>query len=702
MTELGLYSYGSAALAFLVLSLLLLTSWRGRAQGAILAFAAFVTCIWAGVLALFSTARLGDAGLPRLVELLKYVAWYVFLFRLLRAGNVREFRVLTLLLSGLCAVLAGLYLFALFHGRLPDVVGENRLTALGNALLAVGGLVLVEQLFRNTPEAQRWGIKYLCLGVGGMFAYDFYLYADMLLFGHVATWTWDARGLVYALVVPLVMVSAARNPQWSLDVYVSRRIVFYGAALLAAGIYLLVMAAGGAYIRYYGGSWGAVMQIVFIFGALLVLVVILSSGHARAYLRVFLNKHFFNYKYDYRDEWLGFIRKLSFIGSDPHWRERAIQALADIVDSPGGVLLERDESGNYVSMAHFSMPEPGCHRIPPQDPLICFLADKKWVVNLEEFNRAPQDYPGLRLPPWLTAMDGVWLAVPLVLEEELVALVLLARPLAAREYSWEDNDILKTAGTQVAGFLIQQRATQELINARQFEATNRLAAFMMHDLKNIMAQLALLLSNAEKHKHNPAFVDDMIATVANATNRMGRMLEKLGGDQGRAHQCHVVDMVSLLREAVETLAGGRPQPVLEIRDEGVHVRADEDRLCAVLAHVIRNAQEATSDDGHIEVVLSRAHGQAVVEIRDNGKGMDRQFVREHLFRPFDSTKGSSGMGIGAYECREYVRELGGEVEVESEPGRGTLFRIRLPLSRVDSGAPASSPGTVVQDGSRKQ
>ena len=130
----------------------------------------------------------------------------------------------------------------------------------GHLTLAIAGLVLVEQLFRNARPQSRWAIKYLCLGVGGLFAYDFFMYSDGLLFKRLDVNLWQARGLVDTLVVPLIAVAAARNPEWSLDVFVSRRVVFHGAAVLGAGIYLLVMAAG---VRGRG-RWlpRAVVQVV--------------------------------------------------------------------------------------------------------------------------------------------------------------------------------------------------------------------------------------------------------------------------------------------------------------------------------------------------------------------------------------------------------------------------------------------------------
>src|SRR5262245_1388521 len=173
---------------------------------------------------------------------------------------------------------------------------------LGPFLIALTGLVLVEQLYRNTTPERRWSVKHLCLALGGLFAYDLYLYADGLLFRQLDPELWSARGAINATVVPLLAVAASRNPLWPLDLALSRRLAFYTSGLAAVGVYLLAMAAGGYYLRYYGGSWGAIAQIVFVFAAALMLLVGLFSGQLRARWKVLLNKHFYRYRYDYREE----------------------------------------------------------------------------------------------------------------------------------------------------------------------------------------------------------------------------------------------------------------------------------------------------------------------------------------------------------------------------------------------------------------
>jgi putative PEP-CTERM system histidine kinase len=217
-----------------------------------------------------------------------------------------------------------------------------------------------------------------------------------------------------------------------------------------------------------------------------------------------------------------------------------------------------------------------------------------------------------------------------------------------------------------------------LSEARQFEGFNRLSAFVVHDLKNLIAQLSLVVRNAERHKHNPQFMEDAITTVANSVERMTRLLAQLKGAVPGNRSDRVV-LEAVLREAVAEHASGQPEPRLVLTEGGQNVLyADRDRFVAVVGHVIQNAQDAVAKNGSVLVRLIAADGELRIAVEDDGVGMDPEFIRERLFKPFDSTKGLAGMGIGAYECREFIRALGGRVEVESAPGKGTRFSMIIP------------------------
>lgn len=683
---IGAISYATSSVFFFALLLVLLAGRSGVSFKRFLALASAASGLWATAAALqaaFDTTLI----VSQLLELARDLSWLAFLLHMLNAradGN----RVMT---TGLRTARNAIYAFTLvtmllalyryFGGSsLSFFVGFDYALA-GHLLLAVVGLVLLEQILRNTPVDLLRAIKYLCLGIGGMFVYDFYLYSDALLFQRIDPALWEARGFVNALVVPVIGISLARNPQWSPRVFISRRVVFHTSALLGSGIYLLAMGVGGYYVRDYGGTWGVVAQTIFLFGAVLLLMILLFSGPLRARLRVFINKHFFHYKYDYREEWLRFIRTLSSSDQNIPLPERVIRAIAQMIDCPGGVLWVRRDDGKFEPAARWNMDLPVSTSEPADSSLVRFLEIQKWVINLDEYQRDPGLYRSLgdlEMPDWLKTAPDAWLISPLILQESLLGFVVLARASAShRDFNWEDSDLLKTSGSQAASYLAQHAISQALAEARQFETFSRLSTYVVHDLKNLISQLSLVVSNAARHKSNPLFMENVISTVENSVTKMNRLLARLR-DGVQADTRRDVNLAILLEEVVRDAQASRPVPVLDCQAKDLTIAADRDRLASVMGHVIRNAQDATPEHGQVTVRLQKINGHAVVEVEDTGCGMDEVFIRARLFRPFQTTKGASGMGIGVYEAREFVRSLGGDIHVDSRLGEGTVFRIHFP------------------------
>lgn len=699
----GPLSYGFAAVGFLVLALLLGVSWEGRAQGIRLIVACAVTSAWAALVAWYAASGEVPTVAPVLAEILRYGAWFNVIVGLMRTAGIGTTlgRVMhaawigcaVALLAGPAALGAGLVW--------PGPPALLRWAGLGLSLL---GLIALEQIYRNAREAGRFALKFFVVSVGGIFAYDLFLYSQAQLLQGVDPVSWDARGFVALLMVPLLAVAARRNPQWSLNVFVSRQVAFYTASFALVGAYLLLMALGGYLIRLYGGTWGTAAQLVFLAGAIVVLVLLVISGTVRRRLRVFLSKHFYRNKYDYRLEWLRFIRTLSVPEEGIDTRENAVRAIAQIISSPGGVLFLRGDEPDLfeVAAAWPAGDFTEARRFPPlpeDDELVQFLREFEWVVDLRELRLAPDVYRHLTLPAFLLGSERIRLVVPLVHGETMIGFVLLASPPDPFNPNYEDRDLLKTVGRHVAVHLAQLDADRRLAESRQFEGYHRLTAFVMHDLKNLAAQLALIVSNAEKHRRNPEFVDDAISTIANSTARMQRLIEQLQRREVQSPRRHVrLDLVA--KQAVERCQVSRPRPTLGETLEA-WVEADPERLVMTVEHAIRNAQDATPPDGNVTVTVGMQGPQslgeagdtgrmrvpaAVLTVADTGSGMTRAFVQERLFKPFDTTKGSKGMGIGAYQVREYVQSLGGRVEVASEPGRGTRLSLRIPLV-----APPSAP-----------
>jgi putative PEP-CTERM system histidine kinase len=677
--SIGTVSYAAAAAAFSFLFALLVTRWRGRLSGVLLAAASLGTITWSLALAYLSLRPESLSLFGAILEVVRNALWFAFLMVLLgysmQGGRTFRLAIMAIGLACLAGVASALYSGGVSPAR-PEAID-----ILSRLMLAVIGIVLVEQLYRNVDPRRRWGVKFLCLGLGGLFVCDFYLYSDALLFRRINADIWAARGVANAVVVPLLAVAVARNPKWPVNITLSRQMVFYTSSVLGAAAYLFVMAAAGYYIRYFGGNWGVVLQMTFWFGALLLLFVALFSGTMRARLKVWLSKHFFRQYFDYREEWLRFTRTLSEGEPGIRMRERSIEAIAELVHSPAGALWLTQDTGTFEPVARWNMPATQ-GTIAGDSQLCRFLEMRQWVIDLRDQDAQLEPYDSLDIPDWLQQIPNAWLIVPLIHHEQLLGFVVLARSKGKIKLNWEVIDLLKTAGRQAASYLAQLEAAQALLVANQFESFNRMSAFVVHDLKNLVAQLSLLLSNAHKHKHKPEFQDDMIGTIANSVEKMERLLFQLRGNYSLGRP-EPVELNGLLRGAVAARATLKPVPQLEVDQRSVlRVIAHDTRLERVLGHLIQNAIEATPAEGRVSVKLNGENGSAIIVISDNGCGMSEQFVTTRLFKPFESTK-ATGMGIGTYEARQYIREIGGKIEVASAEGVGTTFRVVLPVAVPD-------------------
>jgi putative PEP-CTERM system histidine kinase len=676
--NIGLTSYALGFVAWLVLGGLLLTGWRGRMQGGLLVLAVFVTLLWCGLHAVWAGWGIPSVRLVQAAEPLQLVVWVVFLHGLLNKAQKR-IGLVTSLIYVLSAVMFLAPLIApYFSALLLQEELATKYSFLGYVLLSVGGLFLVENLYRTTRPEQRWGIKFLCLGIGGMFAYDFFMYAQALLFNQLDLNLWAARGAVFMLVAPFIGVAVARNPVWSVDVFISRDAAAHTATLLFAGCYLLFMAAAGYYIREFGGDWGGVLQTVFLFGAVVVLAALLFSGQLRARIKVFLSKHFFRHRYDYREQWLRFTNALSRCKQETLPYECVVRAIAEVVDSSGGLLWLHRKDGSFEQAAHWGVSGGEAEILPADNTLARFLKEHEWVINLEEYQADPEFYSYLELPDWIMDLPRAWLVVPLLDQEELLGFMVIARPRADVPFNWELRDLVKTAACQAASHLAQLEAMQALAEARQFEGFHRLSAFVLHDIKNLIAQQSLLIGVAAEHKHKPEFIDDAVDIMEHSVAKMQRLMQLLRTGVSGSKPV-MMNLVVIVENAVNNCAGGRPAPDFVCELDEVWLTIEGDRMISVIENLIQNAQDATADDGTVTVSLDSKGDEVEILIEDNGCGMDAAFVRERLFQPFYTTKGDTGMGIGAYECKEYINSLGGEIHIESEPGSGTRMCVMLPL-----------------------
>lgn len=666
-----------AAIAYLAVAAVLALGWRKGPFGLAPLLAVAASVLWGGALAAMHYSGSVFAPLVAGFDALRFGGWFGLLLVLI--ATMEKARALRVLILAAALTAGGELVLAatLLSQSTGSEAWAGALPTLAGIACSVTGLVLIEQVYRNAGADGRWSLKYVCIGLGVVFAYDLFLFADALLMRQPDPALWAARGYINALVAPLIAVSAARNPDWSLDVYVSRRFVLHTASLALAGGYLVLMAVAAWSIRAYGGAWGGPMQALFLVGSVVVLAILLFSGQIRAKARVFVSKHFYNYRYDYREEWLRFSRTISAGDDDHPLRERVIGAVAQVVESPAGLLWQARD-GELVVTASWNVAEPEQAHEAIDGELAGFLSDTEWVLSVHEWEEAPGRYRDIAMPEWMRETPRAWAIVPLLHHQRLEGFVVLTQPRTGdAELNWEDCDLLKIIGRQAASYLAQEEAARALSRARQYETFNRLAAFVLHDLKNIIGQLTMLARNARRHRDSPAFMADAVDTLEHSVERMNQLMNQLRGGL-RGGSVTNFDLAAAVEEAVAAHAGEEPVPRAELPAESLRMRADRARLVAVLGNVIHNAQDATPPDGSVRIAVRQEPDGVEIEVTDTGTGMSREFIRDRLFQPFDTSKGQTGMGIGAYEAREFARGLGGDLHVRSTPGAGTCFRFRFP------------------------
>jgi len=687
--DIGFITFVLSGLSYMGLAFYLLFNKEYRHENLWLGVAVIISAIWSYAFAASFLWPETIAFFLPFLESLRGVAWVVFCSILLsRIWTMQGNRDLgKKLLIYLFFFLAGTLVLSLLEvGFALEYIGFRlpvTYQIYSNLIVCIVIFLLVENLHRNSAVEGRWGIKLLLLGLAALYIYDFLLFADILLFKAIGETLYGARGVANLIIVPILALSISRNPTWKLNVQLSRKVAFHTVTLIGTGAYLIGMSTAGYFIQSYSGKWGNIVLATFIVIALLGFVVLITSGKVRALIQVFLTKHFFQYKYDYRDEWLKFINTISATGEHYNLRERVIKTLADVMDSPGGALWICERPDVYQLEAQWNFHHMVEQELSSDDQFIKFLGQQEWVVDLNnDIDGGKIQKHNVTAPGWLLDNKQFWLVLPLLHLGKLVGFVVLLQPRAKNTLNWESTDLLKTIGRQLASYLAEQISQMALAESREFESFNRKFAFVVHDIKNLTSQLSLLVKNAEKHAENPEFQKDMVLTVQDSVAKMNNLLSRITVVQEPAHK-KLDESLNISRIMAEITAKYKTQGLditLIGEKSDAEIFADEETIETIFMHLIENSREACDENkAKIVIELSRESKFSIIKVRDNGQGMEPDFIKNELFRPFRSTK-KNGYGIGAYESREMIKRLGGKLDVKSKKDMGTTMKIYLRLA----------------------
>lgn len=562
------------------------------------------------------------------------------------------------------------------------VIGSFILTDLSHRLLAtlvltVVMLAMVEALYRQSGD-KKWQFKPLIIAFGICLLLDFYLLAEATLLGKVNSQTWQARGYVHFAMLPFLVVAIKRIKSWGINVYVSRDIVLHSTLVMAAGGYLCLLAIVGYYISYVGGDWSTLLQVIFVMLGSAVLATVIFSDSIRRKYKVFIEKHFFANTFDYREKWVELTRELKKVEiANQNAPAVCLTAWCKAIGYSEGALLKFSKASEPEVLANTAN-----YQVSAVDLQIALIyqqkfGNKNWLLDFADL----QDQDVCSIHRELAGQTGSFeLLLPFYQNNQLWGCCLL-KPLATEhlKLNWELRDYLNAVSEQISSYLFMSEASKALSENAQFVAFSRMSAFVVHDLKNVKAQIDMLLKNAKRHRHNPEFVDDAFETIEAMQSRLQNMLSQLTQKQSGTLENKTVVMSKLLQQLIaERCAEHEPLPQLQVsRDCELYI--DHERLSNILFHLIDNAQQATTANGSVRVELDVQNQTMLLKIIDTGCGMTADFIKERLFKPFDTTKGNAGMGIGAYDAQNFIQQNKGQLTVSSEVNIGSTFTIALPL-----------------------
>ena len=672
----GDWGHALAAVLFAALGIFILRRREEAAEPRMLAAALLMTSCWALYVSFGGVSK----PLSGIGESIRNATWLLTLFVMLRRGPVGRAGT-TVAISALYAAVAGLILLQTFTDiiwrQLSPVSDLHRALVTVSLILrmmtAIGGLLLVHHLYTSWPSRERGGVALLLGSLAAMWTYDLNLYAICWLSPHRVNELYALRGLLMALLAPVVAVGLRQDMAARLQL--SRAVTLRSLSLFALALYVLVLAAAAVLIELIAGPYARVVEIGAVFFTAVTALVLLPSPRLRALWKVQVAKHFYQHRYDYRTEWMRFGETIGRPGEDAApLGERVAKAVADITDSPAALLMLRDEQDVLAYETHWNWTGdlPAAATCPAD--LAMRLEQTGWIVDIAR----PRNGEGaLHLPDWMRHEPRAWALVPLIHYGRLIGAVLLARPPVDRRLDWEDFDMLRAAGRQAATHISEAQGQQALDDARRFDEFNRRFAFIIHDVKNLVSQLSLLARNAQRHADNPDFRADMVLTLQESVGKMNDMLARLSQhNKGRVEEPRPLSLRPLVDQVARTRAR---QHCVEVSGDAPPALADPARIEQILTHLFQNAIDASAPDSPVELRLSADATAVIVEIIDHGRGMSAEYIRRDLFKPFSSSK-AGGFGIGAFEARALAQAMGGRIDVDSKPGAGSRFTLRLPIA----------------------
>jgi putative PEP-CTERM system histidine kinase len=600
-----------------------------------------------------------------------------------------------LLLTAAFLLPAGLAV--LFRENLITSIGQSavedhwmlRLGPTGMALnllfliAAVCVLMNLERTLRASVGTMRWRIKFMILGLGVLFAARIYTSSQALLFHGMDQNLESVNSGALLVACLLILRSLLRAGHFDVNVYPSQSVLHNSLTILLAGIYLLIVGVFAKVVTYLGGDAAFTLKAFLVLVSLVLLTILLMSDRVRLHTRRFVSRHFQRPLYDYRTVWRSFTESTASHMEQTELCRAVVKLVADLFQVLFVTIWLVDGKKEKLTFAtSTSLSEARGGELGPQgteaieviralrdhpDPVDIDSSKENWAATLRRCH--PDEFQ----------KGGSRVCVPIISGGEVLGLITLGDRVSGIAFSQQDFDLLRCIGDQAAAGLRNVQLSQKLLQAKELEAFQTMSAFLVHDLKNTASTLNLMLQNLPGHFNDPAFREDALRGISKTVAHINHLIGRLSLLR---HELEIRPIESDLNEVVaKALAGWESLSEVDLIQDLrplPRVFLDREQMLKVVTNLMLNATEATSRNGQVRVETSQRNGWAILAVADNGCGMSAEFVNRSLFRPFQTTK-KNGLGIGMFQSKMIVEAHGGRIEVESELGKGTTFRVFLPV-----------------------
>lgn len=557
--------------------------------------------------------------------------------------------------------------------------------ALNILLLVVHVWILMnlEQTFRAAVGLVRWRIKFVVLGLTVIFGARLFTHSQEVLFS-----SYDPDWLKIqssALLIGCILLAVAfpRAGRGAIEIYPSRAVLSTSVTLLLTGSYLVIVGVLARFVRTRGEAEHLELQILLVVAGIALLGVLLLSDRLRQRLHAFVVRHFARAQYDSTKIWDELSLRLASVRDEASLNELSVKIVSGTFEVLAVTLWLVDEQNGRLAPVASTAPQAGAgsNAILPaalSNDIAAGLRERASPFDLEELNDAWVEELR-RLNPTTFATGGNRWCVPLRTGDRILGALVLADRVNGAVYTVEESLLLQCMTDQVTSVLLNLRLADQVARSRELDALQTMSAFFVHDLKNAAASLNLTLKNLPMHFDDPAFREDALRAIGNTARRIDELTARLSAFRQKPQLKRVETALNqVVSETLDRLDGLQDVELTRDLQPLPAILVDREQIQSVVTNLVLNARDALGPGGTISVRTELDGNSAILSVADNGCGMGAAFLKNSLFRPFQSSK-KNGLGIGMFQSRMIVEAHGGTIRVESEPGNGSTFWVILPI-----------------------